>query len=294
MSKSLKNFVSIREYFETRQTNNPADDFRLFCLQHRYSASLNYAPARIANAASFRAKVESYMNYVRVLLESHARTQGGDSVSSSRRSTVESLALDRSLRATRAAVHAALADDFDTPRVLKMLGDLVGDATQYSLLTMTALQECTGLSKSKDIVLHPVEPLIAASQYILKTLTALGLHFPTSFSLSSMLLAPVAGQVGSSGDNNNSNKISSDAIESVLAFRSAIRQTGVTGLKNLKKAKKAQSKSERPMVDHQEVLESHLLALLAQCDEARNSIEQSFGIKIDDIAGDKSKWRFVS
>lgn len=38
MSKSLKNFIPIRALL----LNHDADDFRVFCLQHRYSANVDY------------------------------------------------------------------------------------------------------------------------------------------------------------------------------------------------------------------------------------------------------------
>jgi cysteinyl-tRNA synthetase len=38
MSKSLKNFIPIRALL----LDHDADDFRVFCLQHRYSANVDY------------------------------------------------------------------------------------------------------------------------------------------------------------------------------------------------------------------------------------------------------------
>ena len=38
MSKSLKNFISIRDYL----AGQDAEDFRLFCLQNRYWANVEY------------------------------------------------------------------------------------------------------------------------------------------------------------------------------------------------------------------------------------------------------------
>lgn len=38
MSKSLKNFITIRSLL----LDHDPDDFRVFCLQHRYSANVDY------------------------------------------------------------------------------------------------------------------------------------------------------------------------------------------------------------------------------------------------------------
>jgi cysteinyl-tRNA synthetase len=42
MSKSLKNFITIRQCL----ARHHADDFRLFCLQHKYWANVNYGSVR--------------------------------------------------------------------------------------------------------------------------------------------------------------------------------------------------------------------------------------------------------
>eukprot|EP00601_Ochromonadales_sp_CCMP2298_P030440 CAMPEP_0173342040 /NCGR_PEP_ID=MMETSP1144-20121109/9953_1 /TAXON_ID=483371 /ORGANISM="non described non described, Strain CCMP2298" /LENGTH=105 /DNA_ID=CAMNT_0014288523 /DNA_START=53 /DNA_END=367 /DNA_ORIENTATION=+ len=47
MSKSLKNFITIGQYLEAGITSAPADDFRLYCLQHKYHSALTYSPPRV-------------------------------------------------------------------------------------------------------------------------------------------------------------------------------------------------------------------------------------------------------
>ena len=45
-------------------TTNPSDDFRLYCLQHKYQATLTYAPERLQEGASYRRKVEHFASHV--------------------------------------------------------------------------------------------------------------------------------------------------------------------------------------------------------------------------------------
>eukprot|EP01033_Poteriospumella_lacustris_P006753 gene6753-4869_t len=64
MSKSLKNFISIRDYLQKGITPHPADDFRLFCLQNKYDSLITYSEERIRDAAVVREKFSSFLALV--------------------------------------------------------------------------------------------------------------------------------------------------------------------------------------------------------------------------------------
>ena len=85
MSKSLKNFISINDYLNAQLTSAPADDFRLYCLQHKYHSTLTYSEARVQEAAKLRCKFESFFASVRLAMGAYAAA--GDV---QRRPTVES------------------------------------------------------------------------------------------------------------------------------------------------------------------------------------------------------------
>ena len=57
MSKSLKNFITIRELLK----EYTPDHFRLFCLAHRYSSDVEYAPDRMEEARRLQARVEDFL-----------------------------------------------------------------------------------------------------------------------------------------------------------------------------------------------------------------------------------------
>ena len=59
MSKSLKNFVTVNDYFESGGTS---DDFRIFCLTSRYAATVSYSQAKLADAAQTRASLEGFFS----------------------------------------------------------------------------------------------------------------------------------------------------------------------------------------------------------------------------------------
>jgi cysteinyl-tRNA synthetase len=223
-------------------------------------------------------------------------------VAFSRKSTAESKALLQFLQTTRIAVQQALSDDFDTPRTLKLLGDLVSDAAQYSMRTVESLDAEQPVA---DRVLHPVEPLLSTVHYVLQMLTLFGLKFPADFNLVKMLTTPaisrrrsVEGHTESLCDysdregGSGNGSVSDDTIDSMMEFRSAVRQSGVLGLKQLKQQRKKIAAGDTSF-DPVKELDVHLQSLLKHCDEARSNLERTLSIKIDDIAGDKSKWRRV-
>jgi cysteinyl-tRNA synthetase len=64
MSKSLKNFISIKEYFQHNLTSNPAEDFRIFCLQFKYSTGIHFSYDRIKDAEIYRKKIIEFLSLV--------------------------------------------------------------------------------------------------------------------------------------------------------------------------------------------------------------------------------------
>ncbi|KAK7234630.1 cysteinyl tRNA synthetase [Aureococcus anophagefferens] len=56
MSKSLKNFVTVRELLDGDDAVDP-EDFRLFCAMHRYDATINFSRAKLDEAAAVRAQL---------------------------------------------------------------------------------------------------------------------------------------------------------------------------------------------------------------------------------------------
>ncbi|CAN8068904.1 unnamed protein product, partial [Agarophyton chilense] len=59
MSKSLKNFVSVREFLKD---GGSSDAFRTFCLLHRYSSPVEYSEERLADAQAHARRVKSFLD----------------------------------------------------------------------------------------------------------------------------------------------------------------------------------------------------------------------------------------
>lgn len=151
MSKSLKNFVTVREALADA---GPAgsDAFRLYCLHHRYRSSLHFAEARLADAAAERS------DFLRALVALRAAEREARAFSS-RWGPAEFAARD-AVTDVRRRVRSALANDVDTPHALAALSAFARDAERYA----------------RDASERPVAELLASSRRELAHwLSALGL-----------------------------------------------------------------------------------------------------------------------
>ncbi len=118
MSKSLRNFISVRDCL---RTHHP-DDFRLFCLQKRYGANVDYSDTAMLEARSLRRQL---MNFVSLVAQLHQ-----SSGSSTKRWEAPERALMEDLGRVEADVDTALLS-MDTPKVLRLLQALVTKGHAY-------------------------------------------------------------------------------------------------------------------------------------------------------------------
>lgn len=115
MSKSLKNYITIKDFLQAYSAN----EFRMFCLLAKYRSAVDYSDSSMSEARSSLATISSFFSDAQALLR--GQLQG--------RAPQEALLWHR-LAETKAAVTAALADDFDTPRALGALMNLVHDGNR--------------------------------------------------------------------------------------------------------------------------------------------------------------------
>lgn len=57
MSKSLKNFITIKDFLEEY---SPVD-MRWFCLQHHYRSKVDFSPDRMEDARTIQKKINNYL-----------------------------------------------------------------------------------------------------------------------------------------------------------------------------------------------------------------------------------------
>lgn len=160
MSKSLKNFVSIKDYLSSQWTSFPADDLRIYFLHHKYHSTLHFSKDRIVEAASYRKRMLMFFEMVN-------KTNSLDKERISVRWAPESVELQRlrqKLVSCKLAVDVALRDDFDTPEVMRLLAELVSAADP---LVRDAVADVT----------IPVQTIYATHKYVSKMLRIFGLAF---------------------------------------------------------------------------------------------------------------------
>lgn len=193
MSKSLKNFITIRNCLERYN----ARQLRLVFLGHRYDAPMNYADHVMAEAVSLdRTFVDFFGNLRAALRESDIEHRGFDSL----RWTDNEKELSAHLARSQDVIHHCLADNFNTPDALLEVQTLIRATNAY-------LTKC-GQQRS-------VHLLQSVGHYISRILRVFGLtrdgHDEITY-----------GDMGSSTDRAKESKIG-PLLDAFSTFRDSIR-----------------------------------------------------------------------
>ncbi|KAE9026088.1 Cysteine--tRNA ligase [Phytophthora rubi] len=262
MSKSLKNFISVRDFLEQGHT---ADHFRLFCLQFKYRANLVYSEDRVRDAEAVADRLRGFFRSVMAYGGDHdVASRGVESQEvKSKRCEQPDLELLDALFATQAQVDEALLDDLDTPRALSLVLDLVSRGNTYLLAQR-------GDSEAPD------EVLMSLTNYVLEVLELFGLeglHAEFSAMMRRRFAAP--GQALQQKSTSSEDHVSRDEQEallrSLLKFRAAVREEALRDPKHPGNAR-----------------------VLTLCDELRNEELPPLGIQIEDLAPGRSVFKLLS
>ena len=146
MSKSLKNFITIRDALK----EYTARQMRVFYLMHRYNARMDYSPEGMTHAADLDRQYNEFFLNMKALvraspplcqlqlqLQPHlfvhlpALQLRATPLTNSQRWDAKEIALMGKLTAARQAVREALCDDFDTPRAMNTLQELMKATNVY-------------------------------------------------------------------------------------------------------------------------------------------------------------------
>ncbi|XP_039182677.1 probable cysteine--tRNA ligase, mitochondrial isoform X1 [Crotalus tigris] len=110
MSKSLKNYITIKDFLKEFSS----DQFRMFCLRTKYSSGVEYSNDTMNDAKNILHIIHSFIS------TANAYMKGQFDCDAIREEELwEKLAL------TKTTVAAACADDFDTPRAIRAILDLI-------------------------------------------------------------------------------------------------------------------------------------------------------------------------
>lgn len=258
MSKSLKNFITIREFLGSSNSRFPADDFRIFCLQHQYHANLSFSADRMEEARENRLKFNNFFS----LIEQMIKTENSQNQSFNKKPTKQSVDLTKKLLETQNKVELAL-ENFDTPAVLTELGSLVSSGSEYGTAkknTVTDKNENTN---------YPIEPLISVGVYIRNMLGLFGLKFSSRYHLQLDIGSPEKGKVV--------NDANDETLDLLVGFREKVRDFNIRKLKELKKTKKSRELDPTETQLYVEVQEALVL-----CDQVRDQLKNKFHIRVFD------------
>uniref|UniRef100_A0A3P8P1Z3 Probable cysteine--tRNA ligase, mitochondrial n=1 Tax=Astatotilapia calliptera TaxID=8154 RepID=A0A3P8P1Z3_ASTCA len=110
MSKSLKNYISIKDFLRSYSAN----EFRMFCLLSKYRSAIDYSDSSVLEARSTLDTISTFCHDAQAYMKGQLQC-----------SHVQEDLLWSRLAETKSTVMSTLADDFDTPRAISALMNLV-------------------------------------------------------------------------------------------------------------------------------------------------------------------------
>uniref|UniRef100_A0A6U0T1A9 cysteine--tRNA ligase n=1 Tax=Eucampia antarctica TaxID=49252 RepID=A0A6U0T1A9_9STRA len=193
MSKSLKNFITIRDALE----NNTARQIRLCFLLHKYNAPMDYGDNTMSHSlVTEKLFVEFFHNVKAVLREGN--------IINIQRWDESARQLQNTLSDIKSRVDAALRDDFDTPASINALSDLVKATNLY-------LDSCVARQ------ITPVNLLLRnAAVYITHIFRIFGL-IPDSAG------GEIGFPIGGAGDAADLEEALTPVLDSLMQFRASVR-----------------------------------------------------------------------
>ena len=126
MSKSLKNFISIDEALK-RYT---ARQLRLAFLMHPWHAKMDFRESSMAEVRSVETTLNNFFSVV-TALERESRAKGEAFSDGQHHYGPGAQHLNAALQDTQAAFRLAMCDNFETPRGIEVLLELVSRANVY-------------------------------------------------------------------------------------------------------------------------------------------------------------------
>uniref|UniRef100_A0A8C7VM24 cysteine--tRNA ligase n=1 Tax=Oncorhynchus mykiss TaxID=8022 RepID=A0A8C7VM24_ONCMY len=129
MSKSLNNYITIKDFLESYSAN----EFRMFCLLTKYRSAIDYSDASLNEARSSLATITAFTHDAQAYMRGQLQCPA-----------VEEGALWERLAETKANVVRALADDFDTPRVVNAIMSLLVIYGEWFTVTCCAFPAVFG------------------------------------------------------------------------------------------------------------------------------------------------------
>ena len=116
MSKSLKNFITIRDFLE----KYTADQFRLFCLLHQYNQTVDYSEDAMDIAIKYEKRVQDFLHNA-----AFYRHECEENINRPRKWNKELREYSQKVLEVKKTIHEAICDDFNTPLVLDQISTMI-------------------------------------------------------------------------------------------------------------------------------------------------------------------------
>ncbi|XP_008105205.1 probable cysteine--tRNA ligase, mitochondrial isoform X2 [Anolis carolinensis] len=244
MSKSLKNYITIKDFLKEFSS----DQFRMLCLRSRYRAGIEYSDDHMSEAKSILQIIYFFLSSVNAYMKGQLLCED-----------IREDVLWERLAHTKAAVRAACADDFDTPRAVGAIMDLIHHGNRQ----LKAVTKETGSPRSAMV-------FGAIVSYIVEFLNTVG----------------IALSEGEVTPENKHSAILSSVIDELVSFRTKVRNFALAapeatgGDMSAEHAVPSKEAKQRQKEERQRLLKERE-TLLQACDDLRQDLSL-YGITIKD------------
>lgn len=241
MSKSLKNYITIKDFLQSYS----ASEFRMFCLLTKYRSGIDYSDSSMQEARASLETVSTFINSAQAYMKGQLHT-----------SLIQEALLWEKLEETQRCVWTALADDFDTPRAMSAILNLVYHAN----CQLQPVSKCTGEARSPAV-------LGALVSYILDIFDMFGID----------TFKRMEGHVAEGVDSLET------ILDLMTQFRSEVRAFALT-----RQERNSSSSSDSSNSSRKPGLYPERIPLLKACDTFRDDLA-ALGVVIKD-RGVSSTW----
>ncbi|KAJ3275281.1 hypothetical protein HDV01_001008 [Terramyces sp. JEL0728] len=197
MSKSLKNFITIKEALQT----NSAAQIRIMFLLHQWNAVLDYSNGSLNEAKTVENAIQNFLATVKAVVQEQ-KFESRESTGKHNFGSSEA-ALLKVLSERQNAVRAALADSFNTPGAMAEIRALVTQGNTYYN------------EKQKSKLKPNATVLNKVATYITQLMTTLGVFEDSN---------PSIGSFGSTKSSSNRDEILLPVLQTMSTFRDNVRK----------------------------------------------------------------------
>lgn len=199
MAKSLKNFTTIRTALKV----HTARQLRFCFLLHKYNSTMDYSEGSMTQAVNVEKTFTEFFHNMKALL----RKLGPVSSTEQHIGANEESVMEK-LEEVKTNVRIALADDFDTPKAISLLAELVRTTNKYMEETVVS-----------TIVLQSI------GRYVTFIFRVFGL-VPNTADIGFPLTDAADSAAGSSSSKE---EVLAPVLDVLMLFRQAIRQAAISG-----------------------------------------------------------------